>query len=326
MWPTLMGDMGHLVNVALRIFPNSVLNDLLDRVGDELLGNYMKNSTCLWAFLTAEDYEEAADKYLSDEEDANIRRQTDSYQVARLNSDRNILRLREQGVEVFDIVNYNVHLYPLVDSWDDINADGIIHLDSTSMGAYSLGNDKTLPEGYVQRGNSYGTCSDPTHNHIDPHNILDASTGLLPDHTFYFYNGSHDRTAGSDALISLVVRLLTDRNFKNVYSYPDMFPQFNTERYTRFVPKQIRESKEYLEHFEDEALLEAVNAAEAMLENTVVDAQRDEKIIEDLDKEYSRVFGINKTENFFNRLFNKFVVRLDEKALEKYGYNSFSGK
>lgn len=332
MMPSLLGEeTGALVNILLRFLPKSVLNGALDYAVDYLIENYIKNITCLWGFVKTDDYEYLADKYLSGEENAEIRRQTDAYQQARINSDKNILTAVDKGIEVFDIVNYNTPLYTICGAWDEVNADGIIDVDSTSMGAYSLGVDKTLPDGYVQQGNSCGTCSDPEHhNHIDPHNIIDASTGLLPDNTFYYYNGNHEKTSQDDALIALVIRLLIDENIKDVYSCPDEFPQFNTSRVSRSLRNDIAAAKELLPSLggaDSQALSAVIEEAEAMLAETKVDLEKTEQAKNDFYEVYNRVTGKKEEkESFFSRIFSKAVVKKAENVEKKYGYNSFSGK
>ncbi len=232
MVPSLLGDdmkwVGYLAELLIRLFPKEVLNDALDIMVERLITDYLLNSTLIWALVPSGTYPVAREKYLLGEEHDFIRAQTDRYYQAQLNSRANILRAVDSGVEVFDICGYNTEFYRIVDSWDKEQADGIIQLDSTSMGATSVAVNKTLPEGYVQQNTYAGTrCSDPNHNHIDPHFMVDASTGILPDHTFYFYNHAHVASASSTACIGLAVRLLTDESFKNVYSYPDEYPQFN---------------------------------------------------------------------------------------------------
>ena len=69
------------------------------------------------------------------------------------------------------------------ETWNSQNADFIIQTDSTSMGAHFANVGETLPDDYVQQNTH---CSDPTHNHISPDRVVDASAGLLPDTTFYF--------------------------------------------------------------------------------------------------------------------------------------------
>ncbi len=252
MFPLLLdGDqewLGHLISGLIRIFPKEVLNDVLDIAVDILVEDYLENCTMMWGLMPSAYYPELRERYLSDEDNAVIREQTDRYYQAQLNSDDNILKAVESGVEVFDIVNYNDALYPICDNWNKCQADGIIQLDSTSMGAYGIGVDVQLPEGYEQQ-NTNVTCTDPeNHVHIDPYNLIDASTGLLPDTTFYFYNGDHEQTGRNDVVMKLVVNLLTDPAFENVYSYPDTFPQFNTARKARGVQEKIDSMKTYLDN------------------------------------------------------------------------------
>lgn len=271
MFPTLLDDdqqwLGYLINTALRIFPKKVLNETLDIAVDILVEDYLENSTLMWGLMPKEYYPELSKKFLADKEDSVIREQTDRYYQAQLNCYDNILKAKEKGVEVYDIVNYNHPLYTIVDNWDDCQADGIIQLESTSMGAYGIGVDVELPEGYVQK-NTNTICSDPeNHVHIDPYNLIDASTGLLPDHTFYFYNADHERTGSNDVVMKLVVELLTDPDFKNVYTYPDKFPQFNTGRNSKGVIRNVQNTWALLED-------ESIDAAtKARLENVLNEAQ-----------------------------------------------------
>lgn len=276
MLPSLMGEdelVSYLVNVILRIMPNADVNNILDKAVEILIKDYMRYSTLLWGLCPSGNYPACRDKYLMDEGLEIIREQTDWFYNAQLNSDRNILNAIDAGVEVFDIVDYNVPLYQLVDSYDDVNADGIIQLDSTSMGAYSEGVDKKLPADYVPACNN---CSDPrNHDHADPNGIVDACTGLLPETTFYFYNQDHEKTGSNDVIMKLVTELLTDSSFTSVFSYPDRFPQFNVGRNSKGLMKDVAEMKAYdktnLTPEQVEALDAAIAQAEDALDNTNVD-------------------------------------------------------
>ncbi len=274
MMPALMGTdemAGYLVNVVLRIMPNADLNTILDVVAFDLVNDYMRYSTLLWGLVPSGNYEPCREMYLADDSMAVIREQTDWYYNAQKNSDANIKEAVSQGVKVFDIVDYNVPLYEIIDSWDDVNADGVIHLDSTSMGAYSVGVNKTLPEGYVSAVNN---CTNPNHDHSDPRNIVDASTGLLPCTTFYFYNQNHERTGSNDVIMKLVSELLVDENFVDVYSYPDRFPQFNVGRNSKGFMNDLNEAKQMdlsgLTVDERVRFEEAISRGEAALEQTNV--------------------------------------------------------
>lgn len=268
----LEGDWyGYLINLALRIFPKDVLNSILDSAVKGLVDG-LKYSTLIWGLCPKENYPAGAEMYLSDESTKEIRRQTDIFYQAQCNADQNILDAIASGVKVFDICGYNYSLYAIVDSWDNVNADGIIQLESTSMGAVSYGVDVELPEGYVTENPH---CTNYEHNHIDPHNIVDARAGLLPDTTFYFYNQNHEKTGNNDVVMRLAVDLLTDENFVDVYSYPDRYPQFNTARNTKGISNDIKAAKTMDFSAMDPAVAAELEAAiakvEAELENTVVD-------------------------------------------------------
>lgn len=269
LFPKLMGEdqawLAYLINMIIRIMPNADLNNILDIVVDSLINDYLKYTTCLWALVPSGYYEACADKFLSGEEDAELRAQTDWYYQAQLNSHANILKAVEAGVEVFDIVDYNSEIYALVDSWDDTNGDGIIHLESTSMGATSLGVEKQLPADYVSVNSR---CANSAHNHMDPRRIVDASTGLLPESTFYFYNQNHERTAANDVIIKLATQLLVDESFVSVHSYPDKFPQFNECRITKGLMNDVNSMKSY-----DTSALSAEDAAELRAAIAAVDEQ-----------------------------------------------------
>lgn len=332
MIPELLGDnmTSKLIRIALRLLPETVLQDVLDRAFDTLINDYLKNTTTMWAFVKSADYEAAAEKYLSGEENAEIRRQADSYQQARLNSDANILEAISKGVEVFNIVDYNDALYPIVDSWDKVNADGVIDLDSTSMGAYAAPVGETLPEGYTQQGNSFGTCSDASHNHIDSHNVVDASTGLLPDHTFYYYNADHEATGSNDSLISLIVNLLYDDNFTDVYSYPEIYPQFNEARDGRHMQVISDSAKLFLADKDDSEYAElraAVAEVDKLLAETVVDYDESLAASETLDSEYAKAKGEAEDEqSFFDKVLEKIVDGVFSVVEKQFPNRSFSGK
>lgn len=233
MLPALMGEeqelLAYAITIILRILPNADLNNILDTAVNTLVENYLEYSTCLWGLIPSKDYPELRERFLTDEEDEFIREQTDWYYNAQVNAKDYILEAKEKGVEFFDLVDYNYTSYKIFDSWDDLNGDGIIHLDSESFGATSVAVDVPLAENYVQ-ANTY--CTDPSHNHIDEARLVDASTGILCESTFFFKGQNHEATARNDVVMRLAIRILTDESFKDVYSDP-AYPQFNYARDSR---------------------------------------------------------------------------------------------
>ncbi len=278
MFPALMGDddfTAYLINVVLRIIPNADLNNILDTAVKSLMNEYMRYSTLMWGLCPSGNYPACREMYLTDEDTTEIVKQTDWFYNAQLNRFDNILKAKADGVEIFDIVDYNVPLYEIVDSYDDVNADGIIQLDSTSMGAYSLGVNIELPEGYETPA-ELNHCTDPEHhNHKDPNYIVDPCTGLLPETTFYFFNQNHERTASNDIIMKLASALMTDDNFTSVFSYPERFPQFNIYRNSKGLMRDLERDKtrinvDALSPELKARYLEAVEIATKALDNTTM--------------------------------------------------------
>ena len=211
-----------LIEVALRILPDEVIMNVVDAAVSTLVEDVMTTSTNMWVLCPSADYPTAREKYLSTPERAEIRRQTDIYYQAQLNSRANISNLVENGVQVFCFVEYDTPLINVGTSWNTENGDYIIQTDSTSMGAYFANVGETLPEDYVQKNTH---CDNPDHNHISPDRVVDASAGLLPDTTFYFDEQYHEQTAQNDIILKLALELIARDDVKDVYSSPD-FPQF----------------------------------------------------------------------------------------------------
>lgn len=281
--------LGSLINVVLRILPNEVINSILDEAVDCLVGDYIKYATTMWGLLNSANYEEAADKYLNEPEDEFIRKQTDRMHEAQINALDNITyQIETYGVKVFDVVDYNYPLYPIADNWK-VNGDGIIQLDSTSMGAYSIGVDVQLPDDYVPvKGEKY----------VDKYRLVDAGAGLLPDSTFYFHNQGHESTARNDVIMKLATALLTDNEFTSVDSYPDRYPQFNETRDRGGLKNDIARAKlidTSALSAEDKAELEAAIAeAESQLNNTVVDTEKFEAAKEAFYKAVNKANGVEE--------------------------------
>lgn len=219
-------DEARWIEVALRILPDEVIEKVLIATVDALDRQVIAKCTNMWALCPSEDYDAAAKLWLSDPSMAKIKEQTDMFHTAQLNREKNITALMDMGVEIFDVVDYDFPLYNIGNSWESENGDGIIGVSSTALGAKSAVVGQVLPDGYRQ-ANTY--CTDPSHLHLSPDGVVDASTGLLCETTFYFDGQSHEKTARNDIIMKLAVALLKDDSIKDVHS-TEAFPQFNCGR------------------------------------------------------------------------------------------------
>jgi pimeloyl-ACP methyl ester carboxylesterase len=274
---SLKGFKGRVIKCVLNRMPPDTIVSLLSKTIDEIRRMILTNSTVMWGTLPFEDYEAAADKLISDEEHKEIRRQADLYHEAQGSICANIKKFAAAGVPVFDIVDYNHPLHKFVESSKNFNGDGWVNIESASLGATSGRINEPLPAGYVQQNTH---CSNPgAHNHISPDGIVDASTGFLPETTFYFANQDHEQTAENDVIIKLISELLLNEEFKDVHAMPERFPQFNSARNTAgirnsLLPKASRLDRAALGQPDIAELDAAVAECEAMLADTVVDTER----------------------------------------------------
>lgn len=298
MFPSVLGKdgyTGYLINLLLRLMPKADISNLLDIVGDTLINKYLRYSTLLWGLIPSGDYPACREMYLAGDDMAEIRRQADWYYDAQLNSEQYVLDAIDDGVKVFDIVDTNVELYQLAVSHDIQQADGIIHVDSTSMGAYSVNVNEKLPANYVAARNN---CSDPAnHDHTDPQGIMDVCSGLLPEHTFYFSGQNHATTASNDVIMTLIINLLTDESFTDIYSYPERFPQFNYSRETLLLRQDVDTVRDYdtstLSSADANELVGAIAQVDSMLANTIVDVDEFKAANDRFYKIFDKISGNN---------------------------------
>ena len=269
LFPLLLEDdvTGMLVNLALRLFPRRMIHQIFDAVLEALIGDVLSYHTMMWALVPSGHYETARELWLSGSSHDAIREQTDAYHRAQLNSRATIQRMQAYyGVRLYVIAEHDFPMVPLGATFRDYNADGLIQLDSASLGATSAPLGSQLSE-------AHRAAVDP--RYISPCGVIDVSTATLPDHTFFFREQDHEGTGRSDIIIRLITRLVSDAEYQDVFSMPE-WPQFNYGRETRNLVGDMNWSRNYIDWDalapEQLAQLEeAIALVEAMLANTIVD-------------------------------------------------------
>ena len=222
---------------------------------------------------------------------------------------------------VFDLVEYNVPVINVAERWNTMNGDFIIHLSSTSLGAYSANVGETLPEGYTQKNTH---CSDPSHNHISPERVVDASAGLLPDTTFYFNGNRHDLTQYNDVILKIAMKMIADDEITDVYSSPD-FPQFLWGRNVSGIieltdaAKGIDKSK--LSDSDRQALENALANTQRTLDNNLASNDDLQKSEEELRAVLVKLGAAQEKEKEKDP---SFLRRISLYLYENYGTNGYS--
>ena len=282
----LMGDSytTYLLNMLLRLLPKDILKTALYAVADGVVEAAVRSTTQLWALCPAEYYPEAREKWLSDDKYAVIRDKVDYFMNARADFEKNQNELISKGAGLYDIVCYDLPIFPLAPAYKTSNSDGIIQCESTSMGATFADLGTTLGEGYTAKG-TY--CNKPGHNHLSPDGMVDPTTGLLPCTTWYFKGQSHEQLQYNDVCLSLATELMIDDNMVDVYSNPEAYPQYNGPRYVRNVDRMIEDYNEadkiFISAKKRKAIEDAIEAVNAERENTIIDEAKWNEVEKNLE-------------------------------------------
>ncbi len=278
----LLGDntLTYLAGILLHLLPQNVLKNALLGLSEGAVEGLARNTTQLWALCPDEQYPAARKKWLSDDEHSLIAAKVDYYMNARADFEENLRALEKEGANVYNIACYGQEIVPIAEGYKTTNSDGLIQCESTSMGASFAPLNTALDKSYEPVG-TY--CSDSTHNHISPDRQIDATTGLLPDRTWYFKGLPHIYIASADELIELAILLLCDDNMTDISSYPERYPQFIEEEYwfadeqymAEYYARQWEKADKSVVSEKDREKIDVIVAEiEQMKQNNVIDSDR----------------------------------------------------
>lgn len=211
----------------LKMMPDGVFETTVSKALDSLITEVLANSLSMWGIIPPERYDSLAARYLSDESHKALREKADRFCEYRRRFPETVRELENKGIEFFAVCGYGLPLMALAKS-DRMSSDGIINVSSTTLGALSAPLGEKLSF-FPEEGRH---CSDGSHNHLSPDETIDASYGLWPERTWYFASQGHDATAYNDKALGIAARVLSDDNFKDIYSDPE-FPQFGVAQDNR---------------------------------------------------------------------------------------------
>ena len=329
--------LGYLINSLLHILPRAGIDALLTGAMSAILDTLMLNCPQFWAMLPSYRYDALAERYLSDNDV--LRERTDAFQQARLNLKQNILDAVADGVRVNTISGANLDLgeemytyFNIVASAEKVNSDGIVNLSSTTLGATGAAGKNTLADMTYEK-NTY--CSDPSHNHVSPDNMVDASTAILPENTWVFLNQHHE-VGYNDVVLNLAKAIILG-DVTDVNSDPENYPQFNGPCYTQGIrrwklPDALKVDRSGLSEDQLAELDAAIAEGQAVLAMTVADAERAEKAERRLIEVLHDV-GAQGYENIevqepspMDPIIEQFTYSLSKGTLSFFGGGSFADK
>ena len=198
-----------------------LLDDFLYYEQDKLYTDFVLPAFgyCLgfWSFVPNEDLKEAKDYIYAHytgtpQEKAVLNAKIDAYQLVQKNVKSTFQRAQRQGVSVAVISNYNLPMPP-VSPDSAYNGDQVIETKHTSGGATVAELGKTLPE------------STTPNKYRSPDNVIDASTCMFPESTWFIKDMEHVAFTKTENLADLYSYIMTSKKQVDIDDNPD-FPQF----------------------------------------------------------------------------------------------------
>ncbi len=327
--------LGHLINVALKIFPRSVIEAILTAAVDGILDTLMLNCPQFWAMIPKDRYDDVINKYSfikTDPEYSRLYATIEKFQQARLNLKDNLIKLNKQGALVHNVCGYNLDysaqdycFFAAMKSSLTTNSDAIIDIDSTSLGATYAKAGEVLSEEYI-------ATRDP--KYISPDGSVDASTCLFPDNV-WFFQGQHHEVGRNDVIIKLIAKLASNQ-INSTADMPDKFPQFNGNRNTRNITRWCFDDadKVFAEYAEDPTLYNAEDIeelravykeAEEYLENTICEPTSAKAMLERFEYALYRVgVGDAPADTSTDEALEIICKFVDETLYGVFGANGFS--
>ncbi len=224
--------LGYIINIALKIMPKEVVYALLTGAVDGIAETLLLNCPQFWAMIPTDRYNDVKAKYSyiwEDEEYAVLAEKLDAFQMAKVNLTDNLKAFAEDGDRlVHSVAGYGLsyaeqdyNFFGAMRSSDTTNSDGVIDIDSTSLGATYAVAGTYLPDDIAFSPDAI----------VSPDGSIDASTCAFPENT-WFFNGQYHEVGRNDVVIKLIGRLINGE-IKSTADNSTEFPQFNGNRNTR---------------------------------------------------------------------------------------------
>lgn len=196
---------------------NNTLDKLHDRIYDDFLKDCFGKMPGIWALLDRADFERAANFMLDEEINSQLIARTSFYlDNIQAHSSELLQAAKDNGTTVNIVCQYNLQPLPLT-SKGNTNNDLLIDVRYASGGAIAADLGETLPEDYVQAVND-------SHNHISADRVIDASTCMFPESTWFIKDQAHvDYNVGAST--EFIFTLASSDAQLTVFDKPE-YPQF----------------------------------------------------------------------------------------------------
>lgn len=172
------------INAALEKFVNGITDNTKERIYDEILIPIFGHMEGLWALVNDSEYENAKDWMLDENANAELIKEIDEYHYNVQQKAAQLIAEAQKDTNFYLTAQYNMQGLPISEIAATSNNDYLIDATFASGGAICADLDTTLGDDYVQQVND-------GHNHLSYDGQIDASTCMLPEHTWFIRDMGH---------------------------------------------------------------------------------------------------------------------------------------
>lgn len=222
-----MLEAGGVWDDLLGVVDNVVIN-LKDRVFDEALIPIFGTMPGIWSFVPDEYYKTGKSFMKLDEnEHSGVIEKIDYYHYEVQQKAEELLKdAQAVGTNIYIIAGYNMQRTPLVTAYKN-TSDGTVDTVYASLGATCAPIGETLPQDYKQANHT-------DKNFMSPDRMIDASTCILPECTWFIKDMLHSTTHdGHGIMYNLMHTSDTQITVFDLEQYPQ-FLQNDTVHQTFF--------------------------------------------------------------------------------------------
>ncbi len=199
---------------------NNVVEDIYLDIFPRIVGESYGTFPAYWSMVSIEDYDRAMETIFYDKdvtEYAGLIQKIENYHNnVRLNFESNVKAQEARGIEFSNIVKYGMQSIPVTENAYE-QSDSFVTVRESSFGAVAADIGETLSPKYI-----FNSYINGTYRYISPDMIIDASTCLSPDTTWFIKDIKH--TYFPDCVNGLVSDIVNNEGF-NVNSNPE-YPQY----------------------------------------------------------------------------------------------------
>lgn len=235
-------DMAGVWDSLLVIADDLILN-LKDRVFNECLIPIFGTLPGIWSFVPDEYYESGKEfMQLDPVKNAKLIEKLDFYHYeVQSKCAELVAQAKASGTTMYNVLGYDMQRTPLVTAHRE-TSDGTVDSKYASMGATCALIGETLPEDYVQ-------AKYPEKNFMSPDRMIDASTCVMPENTWFIKDMLHSTTHdGHDAL------------YRIMFESEKQLTVFDLEEYPQFLQNDVLNQSFYpVEAEADDSIQSAID-------------------------------------------------------------------